>query len=409
MVENTMDALAWLRKRLEQASPDLLREMVESFAQALMSAEADALCGAGYGERSPERVNTRNGYRERAWDTRVGTIELALPKLREGSYFPEWLLAPRRRAEQALVSVVADCYLAGVSTRRVEKLVQTLGIERISKSQVSRLAASLDELVEDFRSRPLDGTPYPYLMLDALVVKCREGGRTVNACVVHAVAVNREGYRESLGLDVVTAEDGAAWTAFLRGLVARGLAGVKLVTSDAHPGLVDAIAATLPGACWQRCRTHFVRNLQTRVPKSAQSFVATMVRSIFAQPDPGSLHEQHARMVGQLEGRFPQAAAMLADAGPEILAFTAQPKEHWRQIWSNNPLERLNREIRRRTDVVGIFPNRASIIRLVGAVLAEQQDEWAVGRRYMSAESIAKALADPADQVEEVMAIAAAA
>ena len=409
MVENTMDALAWLRKRLEQASPDLLREMVESFAQALMSAEADALCGAGYGERSPERVNTRNGYRERAWDTRVGTIELALPKLREGSYFPEWLLAPRRRAEQALVSVVADCYLAGVSTRRVEKLVQTLGIERISKSQVSRLAASLDELVEDFRSRPLDGTPYPYLMLDALVVKCREGGRTVNACVVHAVAVNREGYRESLGLDVVTAEDGAAWTAFLRGLVARGLAGVKLVTSDAHPGLVDAIAATLPGACWQRCRTHFVRNLQTRVPKSAQSFVATMVRSIFAQPDPGSLHEQHARMVGQLEGRFPQAAATLTDAGPEILAFTAQPKEHWRQIWSNNPLERLNREIRRRTYVVGIFPNRASIIRLVGAVLAEQQDEWAVGRRYMSAESIAKALADPADQVEEVMAIAAAA
>ena len=409
MVENTMDALAWLRKRLEQASPDLLREMVESFAQALMSAEADALCGAGYGERSPERVNTRNGYRERAWDTRVGTIELALPKLREGSYFPDWLLAPRRRAEQALVSVVADCYLAGVSTRRVEKLVQTLGIERMSKSQVSRLAASLDELVEAFRSRPLDGTPYPYLMLDALVVKCREGGRTVNACVVHAVAVNREGYRESLGLDVVTAEDGAAWTAFLRGLVARGLAGVKLVTSDAHPGLVDAIAATLPGACWQRCRTHFVRNLQTRVPKSAQSFVATMVRSIFAQPDPGSLHEQHARMVEQLEGRFPQAAAMLADAGPEIFAFTAQPKEHWRQIWSNNPLERLNREIRRRTDVVGIFPNRASIIRLVGAVLAEQQDEWAVGRRYMSAESIAKALADPADQVEEVMAIAAAA
>jgi len=409
VVENTMDALAWLRKRLEQASPDLLREMVESFAQALMSAEADALCGAGYGERSPERVNTGNGYRERAWDTRVGTIELALPKLREGSYFPDWLLAPRRRAEQALVSVVADCYLAGVSTRRVEKLVQMLGIERMSKSQVSRLAASLDELVEAFRSRPLEGTPYPYLMLDALVVKCREGGRTVNACVVHAVAVNREGYRESLGLDVVTAEDGAAWTAFLRGLVARGLAGVKLVTSDAHPGLVDAIAATLPGACWQRCRTHFVRNLQTRVPKSAQSFVATMVRSIFAQPDPGSLHEQHARMVGQLEGRFPQAAAMLADAGPEILAFTAQPKEHWRQIWSNNPLERLNREIRRRTDVVGIFPNRASIIRLVGAVLAEQQDEWAVGRRYMSAESIAKALADPADQVEEVMAIAAAA
>ncbi len=381
MVENTMEVAGWLRKQLAQASPDLLREMVQDFAEALMGAEAEALCGAAYGERSPERVNTRNGYRPRRWDTRVGTIALEIPKLREGSYFPDWLLTPRRRAEQALVAVVADCYLAGVSTRRVEKLVQTLGIERISKSQVSRLAASLDELVEDFRSRPLEDGPYPYLMLDALVVKCREGGRTVNACVVHAVAVNAEGYRESLGLDVVTSEDGAAWTAFLRGLVARGLAGVRLVTSDAHPGLVDAIAATLPGAAWQRCRTHFVRNLQSRVPKSAQSFVATMVRSIFAQPDADSVHEQHARVVCQLEERFPAAAAMLADAGPEILAFTGQPKEHWRQLWSNNPLERLNREIRRRTDVVGIFPDRPSIIRLVGAVLAEQQDEWAVARR----------------------------
>jgi len=409
VVENTMDTLAWLRKQLAQASPDLLREMVQDFAEALMGAEAEALCGAAYGERSPERVNTRNGYRPRSWDTRVGTIALEIPKLREGSYFPDWLLIPRRRAEQALVAVVADCYLAGVSTRRVEKLVQTLGIERISKSQVSRLAASLDELVEDFRSRPLEDGPYPYLMLDALVVKCREGGRTVNACVVHAVAVNAEGYRESLGLDVVTSEDGSAWTAFLRGLVARGLTGVQLVTSDAHPGLVDAIASTLPGAAWQRCRTHFVRNLQTRVPKSAQSFAATMVRSIFAQPDRDSVHEQHARVVCQLEERFPAAAAMLADAGPEILAFTAQPKEHWRQLWSNNPLERLNREIRRRTDVVGIFPDRTSIIRLVGAVLAEQQDEWTVARRYMSAESIAKVLTPADEQPEEVIAIAAAA
>ena len=409
MVENTMEIAGWLRKRLAQAQPDLLREMVQSFAEALMGAEAEALCGAAYGERSSERVNTRNGYRPRAWDARVGTIELALPKLREGSYFPDWLLTPRRRAEQALVAVVADCYLAGVSTRRVEKLVQTLGIERMSRSQVSRLAASLDELVEDFRSRPLVDGPYPYLMLDALVVKCREGGRTVNACVVHAVAVNRQGYRESLGLDVVTAEDGAAWSAFLRGLVARGLTGVRLVTSDAHPGLVDAIASTLPGAAWQRCRTHFVRNLQTRVPKSAQSFVATMVRSIFAQPEAGSVHEQHARVVAQLEERFEAAAAMLAEAGEEILAFSAQPKEHWRQLWSNNPLERLNREIRRRTDVVGIFPDRASIIRLVGAVLAEQQDEWAVARRYMSAESIAKALAAATEQPEEVIAIAQAA
>jgi len=305
--------------------------------------------------------------------------------------------------------VIADCYLAGVSTRRVEKLVRQLGIEQMSKSQVSRLAKSLDAIVEDFRTRPLEGAPFPYLTLDALVVKCREGGRNVNACVVHAVAVNGEGFRESLGLDVVTSEDGAAWLAFLRSLCARGLAGVRLVTSDAHPGLVDAIAATLPGASWQRCRTHFMRNLLTRVPKSAQSFVATMVRSIFAQPDAETVSEQQLRVLAQLEERFPEAAELLAEAEPDLLAFTAFPKEHWRQLWSNNSLERLNKEIRRRTDVVGIFPDRASIVRLVGAVLAEQNDEWAVARRYMSAESIAKALADPVPDPEEVIAIPAAA
>jgi putative transposase len=331
-----MDVQSWLRKQLEQASPDLLRAMVRDFAEALMGAEADAICGAPYGERSPERVNIRNGYRERAWDTRVGTVELAIPKLRAGSYFPDWLLQPRRRAEQAFVSVIADAYLAGVSTRRVEKLVQQLGVERMSKSQVSRLAKSLDAIVEDFRTRPLDGAPYPYLVLDALEVKCREGGRTVNACVVHAVAVNRDGFRESLGLDVVTTEDGAAWLAFLRSLVARGLAGVRLVTSDAHPGLVDAIAATLPGASWQRCRTHFMRNLLTRVPKSAQSFVATMVRSIFAQPDAETVHEQHRRIADQLETRFPDAAALLEKAAADLLAFTHFPKEHWRQLWSTD-------------------------------------------------------------------------
>jgi transposase-like protein len=404
-----MELSSWLRKQLEQASPDLLRAMVQEFAQALMGAEADALCGAGYGERSPERVNVRNGYRERDWDTRVGTIELAIPKLRQGSYFPDWLLQPRRRAEQAFVSVIADAYLAGVSTRRVEKLVRQLGVERMSKSQVSRLAKSLDQIVEDFRTRPLEAGPYPYLVLDALEVKCREGGRTVSVCVVHAVAVNRDGFRESLGLDVVTSEDGAGWLAFLRSLVARGLGGVRLATSDAHGGLVDAIAATLSGAAWQRCRTHFMRNLLTRVPKSAQSFVATMVRSIFAQPDADSVREQHNRIVAQLESRFPEAAARLDEAGPEILAFTGFPKEHWRQLWSNNSLERLNKEIRRRTDVVGIFPDRSSIVRLVGALLAEQHDEWAVARRYMSAESIAKALAPPPDEPEEVIAIEAAA
>ncbi len=406
MVEHTMDVSSWLRKQLEEAHPDLLRAMVKEFAEALMSADADVVCGAGYGERSPERVNRRNGYRERDWDTRVGSIELAVPKLREGSYFPDWLLQPRRRAEQAFVSVIADAYLAGVSTRRVEKLVQQLGVERMSKSQVSRLAKSLDGIVEDFRTRPLDGAPYVYVTLDALVVKCREGGRTVNVCVVHAVGVNADGFRESLGLDVVTAEDGAAWLAFVRGLVARGLAGVKLVSSDAHPGLVDAIAATLPGAAWQRCRTHFMRNLLTRVPKSAQSFVATMVRTIFAQPDAATVREQHRRIVDQLEPRFPEAAALLEEAGPDLLAFTGFPKEHWRQLWSNNSLERLNKEIRRRTDVVGIFPDRSSVIRLVGAVLAEQNDEWAVAsRRYMSVESIAKALSAPESADEQALAI----
>jgi putative transposase len=410
VVETTMELSSWLRKQLEEASPDLLRAMVQDFAEALMGAEVDALCGAGYGERSPERVNRRNGYRERDWDTRVGSIELAVPKLREGSYFPDWLLQRRRRAEQAFVSVIADAYLAGVSTRRVEKLVQQLGVERMSKSQVSRLAKSLDGIVEDFRTRPLDGAPYAYVTFDALVVKCREGGRTVNVCVVHAVAVNRDGFRESLGLDVVTAEDGAAWLAFLRSLVARGLSGVKLVTSDAHPGLVDAIAATLPGAGWQRCRTHAMRNLLTRVPKSAQSFVATMVRTIFAQPDAEMVREQHRRIIDQLKIRFPEAARLLEEAESDLLAFTAFPKEHWRQLWSNNSLERLNKEIRRRTDVVGIFPNRAAVIRLVGAVLAEQHDEWAVAsRRYMSVESLAKALTDPVHEPEEVIAIEVAA
>jgi putative transposase len=266
------------------------------------------------------------------------------------------------------------------------------------------------KIVEDFRTRALDQAPYPYLVLDALEVKCREGGRTVNVCVVHAVGVNKQGFRESLGLDVVTSEDGAGWLAFLRSLVARGLAGVRLVTSDAHPGLVDAIAARLPGAGWQRCRTHAMRNLLTKVPKSAQSFVATMVRTIFAQPDAQTVREQHRRIVDQLETRFPEAAALLDDAAANLLAFTAFPKEHWRQLWSNNSLERLNKEIRRRTDVVGIFPNRGGVIRLVGALLAEQHDEWAVAsRRYMSSDSIATALADPNEEPEEVIAIPAAA
>jgi transposase-like protein len=386
-----MDALDWLRKHLDADGSDLLREMVKAFAERLMAAEVDVLCNAGYGEVTPERVNSRNGYRARALDTRVGSIDLAVPKLREGSYYPGWLLEPRRRAERALVAVVAECYVRGVSTRRVEGLVRALGIEHLSKSQVSRMAKELDAEVAAFRSRPLDGGPYTYVSLDAMCQKVREAGRIVNVAVVVAVGVNAEGHREVLGFDVITTEDGAGWLAFLRGLVARGLAGATLVISDAHPGLVDAVRSTLTGAAWQRCRTHFMRNLLTRVPKSAQAMVATLVRTIFAQPDAESVWAQHARVVEQLAERFPAAAELLADAAPDVLAFTAFPKEHWKQVWSNNPQERLNKELRRRTDVVGIFPDRGAVVRLVGSVLAEQHDEWAVVRRYMSSESLARA------------------
>jgi putative transposase len=378
----SIDAIEWLRKQVE-AAPDALRTMLTEMVNLLMTAKVDAVCGAGYGERSAERVNSRNGYRARPWDTRVGSIELQIPKLRQGSYFPTWLLEPRRRAEKALTAVVAEAYALGVSTRKVEDLVQALGIEKLSKSQVSQLAKELDGVVKSFRERPLAGT-FTYLWLDALVMKCREGGRIVNVACLVGVGVNDDGRREILGLDVVTAEDGAGWLAFLRGLRARGLKGVKLVVSDAHPGLRDAIDSVLRGASWQRCRTHFVRNLLTRVPKAAHAIVATYVRTIFMQPDAESVRAQHARTVEQLRNRFAKAAALLEEAAEELLAFTAFPKEHWRQIWSNNPQERLNREIRRRTDVVGIFPNRDAIIRLVGAVLCEIHDDWAVVRRYMT-------------------------
>jgi putative transposase len=282
-----------------------------------------------------------------------------------------------------------------------------MGIDRLSKSRVSEMAQSLDEMVEAFRNRPLESGPYPFVWLDAMVVKSREEGRIVNVVVVQAIGVNAEGFREILGVDVITTEDGAGWLAFLRSLVSRGLSGVALVVSDAHEGLRNAIAATLPGAAWQRCRTHFMTNLLTRIPKAAQSAVATLVRSIFAQPDAESVHAQHAQVVEQLEARFPQAAAMLDEAGPELLAFTAFPKSVWKQIWSNNPLERQNKEIRRRTDVVGIFPNREAIIRLVGAVLAEQNDEWAITRRYMSLEVITACYPDNLNQqLEEELPLA---
>jgi transposase-like protein len=393
MVKEKVGNLAWLRKQLETEDKDLLRELVKAVVEELMSADADAVCGAVYRQASPERTNQRNGYRERRWDTRVGTIDLAVPRLRKGSYFPEWLLEPRRRSERALVQVISECYVRGVSTRRVDGLVRALGIEGMKKSQVSALAQELDAAVEEFRQRPLSSGPYPFLWLDAVTQRCREGGRVANVVAVVATAVNADGRREVLGMDIVTSEDGAGWEAFLGQLVKRGLNGVELVVSDDHQGLRSALAKKLPGSSWQRCRAHFMRNVLTKVPKPAQDLVATLIRSAFAQPVRDEVWAQLGRVVEQLRSRFPQAAEALEDAAEDILAFSSFPKAVWRQIWSNNPQERLNREIRRRTDVVGIFPNREAIIRLVGALLAEQTDEWAVARRYMTLESLAQATA----------------
>jgi putative transposase len=393
-VPSTVDAAGWLRNFMDSpdADTDLARGMLQAFAEALMSADASAQCGAGFGQRSEERVNSRNGYRARRWDTRVGTIDLAVPKLREGSYFPEWLLVHRRRSEQALASVIAQAYVEGVSTRRVEDLVEAMGIAGISPSQVSRLAGELDGRVAEFRERPLDAGPHRYVWIDALTQKVRESGRVVNVSAVIATAVNVEGRREVIGFDIVTAESTAAWTAFLRSLVARGLSGVELVISDAHGGIKAAIAAVLGEASWQRCRTHFMANLATRTPKASWPMIATLVRSIFEQPDRDTTWSQLGDVVDRLtQAGFCDLAGNVLDAADDILAFTNFPVEHWPQIRSNNPQERLNKEIRRRTDVVGIFPNRSAVIRLVGALLAEQTDEWAVARRYMSAETLTRA------------------
>ena len=338
MVKESVDLLELLRKQTDGADLDFLREAVAVLARAVMEAEVSEQIGATHGERSETRLTRRNGYRPRRWDTRVGTIELEIPKLREGSYFPS-LLEPRRRSERALVSVVTQAYVEGVSTRRVDDLVRSLGCDGISKSQVSRMCAELDEVVSSFLERPLDAGPYRYLWLDALTQLVREEGRVVQVAVVVATAVNAAGKREVLGIDVGTSEDGAFWLGFLRGLVARGLSGVELVTSDAHQGLREAIATVFAGASWQRCRTHFMRNLLTRVPKSAEKLVATTVRTIYEQSSAAEVQAQHDRVVEQLAERFPEAAALLADAGPEILAFTAFPVQHWRQVWSNNPLE----------------------------------------------------------------------
>jgi len=379
----SIDPARFLSEHLAQASPDLVREMLTTFVNALLSAEADAVCGASYGARTEDRVNSRNGYRHRDLDTRAGTLDVAVPKLRAGTYFPEWLLERRRRAEAALTSVVATCYLLGVSTRRMDKLVQTLGITGLSKSQVSVMAKDLDGHVADFRSRPLDAGPYTFVAADALTMKVRDGGRVRNVAVLVATGVNADGHREVLGVHVATTETHAGWLAFFRDLVARGLSGVGLVTSDAHPGLVEAVAATLPGASWQRCRTHYAANLMAATPKSAWPGVKALLHSVYDQPDAAAVHAQYDKLLDTVAASLPAVHDHLDAARADILAFTSFPCEVWRQIWSNNPNERLNREIRRRTDVVGIFPDRDAIIRLVGAVLAEQHDEWAEGRRYL--------------------------
>jgi len=390
MAKSSIDPAGFLHDQLAAASPDLLRSLLSTFVEVLMSAEADALCGAPYGASSPERVNVRNGYRHRDFDTRAGTLDVAIPKLRSGSYFPDWLLERRKRAEAALVSVVATCYLLGVSTRRMEKLVESLGITRLSKSQVSVMAADLDAQVEAFRTRPLDAGPYTFVAADALVLKVREGGRVIGVHALIATGVNADGHREILGLQVTSSENGAGWLAFFRDLTARGLTGVRLVTSDAHRGLTEAIGATVPGASWQRCRTHYAANLMSATPKASWPWVKTLLHSVYDQPDATSVHAQYDRLIDAIAEKLPKVAEHLEAARADVLAFTAFPKEIWRQIWSNNPQERLNREIRRRTDVVGIFPDRDALIRLVGAVLAEQHDEWIEGRRYLGLDVLSR-------------------
>ena len=375
---------------------DTIRTSLEWILQQLIEAEATAAIGALPHERSESRTTQRNGHRARLLSTKAGDLELKIPKLREGSFFPS-LLERRRRIDRALFAVVMEAYVHGISTRKVDDLVQALGVgSGISKSEVSRICAQLDGDLDAFRNRPLDHVEFPYVFADATYIKGRVNGRVVSRAVVIATGVTRTGDREVLGVAVGDSEDGAFWTAFLQGLRARGLHGVQLVISDHHLGLKAAIASVFIGSAWQRCRVHFMRNVLSRVPKASAEMVAAAVRTIFAQPDADHVRSQLGEVVRMLEDRFPDIATMLSEAAEDLLAFTAFPQAHWRKIWSTNPLERVNGEIKRRTNVVGIFPNDASVARLVTAVVLETHDEWAVAeRRYLSEESMAKLYAKP--------------
>jgi transposase-like protein len=384
-----------LLARLEQATtstePDVLRAALAWAIEELMEADVTERLGAGPHERTPERLGQRNGHRPRPFDSRVGALELAIPKLRSGSYFPDWLLEPRRRAERALVAVIQEAYVKGVSTRKVDDLVRAMGASGVSKSEVSRLVVELDADLAAFRERRLDETRYPYLWLDAQYEKVRDGGRIVNAAFLIAIAANERGEREVLGCSVASAESEASWTAFLRSLVGRGLAGVRLVTSDAHLGIRAAVGSTLDGAAWQRCRVHLLRDILTHVPRHAAAMVAAFVRTIFAQPDDAAARAQLHAVAERLATSFPKAAEVLLAAEDDVLAYLACPREHWTKIWSTNPLERVNRELARRNDVVGIFPNRDALLRLGTALLAEQHDEWlTMGKRYLTQASMTR-------------------
>jgi putative transposase len=381
---------------------DIIRASVEIVLQALIDAEATEVIGAGPHERSDTRTNQRNGRRARVLSTKAGDVELAIPKLRRGSFFPS-ILERRRRIDRALFAVVMEAYVHGISTRKVDDLVKALGLESgISKSEVSRICRELDVDMEAFRGRSLGHVEFPYVFADATYIKGRVGGRVVSRAVVVATGVTATGDREVLGVDVGDSEDGAFWTAFLKGLRARGLAGVQLVISDHHLGLKAAIAAVFVGASWQRCRVHFMRNVLAKVPKASAEMVAAAIRTIFAQPDADHVRSQFDEVARMLGGQFPVVADMLLDAREDLLAFCAFPQAHWRKIWSTNPLERLNGEIKRRTNVVGIFPNDAAIARLVTAVCVETHDEWAVAeRRYLSEESMAKLYAPTPTPTDE--------